>query len=267
MSDPTDAPTDARRPKVAAIVQARMSSTRLPGKVLQEIAGEPMLRRVVDRVRAAAHDGRPMIDETLVATSDDPSDDALADWCEANGVRCERGSLHDVLARYHAAAVAASAEVVVRITSDCPLIDPAVTGEVVAAFLAADPPVAYASNLEPTRTYPRGLDTEVFSTAALQTAHREDADPAWREHVTQFLRRHPDRFPRLGVSGDTDHSAHRWTVDTPEDLELVRRIYGRFVPERGPAPAAFGWRDVLALLEERPDWADLNRHVEQKKVA
>ncbi|QDT15553.1 cytidylyltransferase domain-containing protein [Alienimonas californiensis] len=256
-----------RRPKVVAVIQARMSSARLPGKVLQPLAGEPMLHRVVERVRAAHHVDRPIIDETIVATSNDASDDPLQAWCEERGVRCVRGSLHDVLARYQTAAVVAEADVIVRITSDCPLIDPSVTGRVIAAYLAADPPVAYASNTDPTRTYPRGLDVEVFSAEALGIAHREDDNPAWREHVTQFLCRQPERFPRTCVTADEDASAHRWTVDTPEDLELVRRIYDHFAADGGVGPTAFDWRDVLALLAECPDWAELNRHVEQKKVA
>ncbi|NNJ25327.1 cytidylyltransferase domain-containing protein [Alienimonas chondri] len=255
------------RPKVVAIIQARLSSTRLPGKVLKELAGEPMLHWVVERVRAAHHAGRPIIDETIVATSDDASDDALAQWCDQRGVRCERGSLQDVLARYHGAAAAADADVVVRITSDCPLVDPGVTGEVVAAYLSADPPVAYASNIVPTRSYPRGLDTEVFSMASLEIAHQEDDDPAKREHVTQFLCRQPERFPRTCVVGSEDHSAHRWTVDTPEDFELIQRIYTHFAAADGAGPRDFDWRDVLALLADHPEWSALNRHIEQKKVA
>ena len=238
--------------KTVAIIQARMSSTRLPGKVLLDVAGKPMLSRVVERARRAR-----TLDLVGVATSTDASDDRLEAFCQVAGVPCYRGSLTDVLDRYHAAARQWQADVIVRITSDCPLIDPGVIDRVVTDFRAGTA-VDYVSNVIPTRTFPRGLDVEVFSAAALGRAWREDGDPAWREHVTPLLYRRPDLFRTRCVVNDADHSGHRWTVDTPDDLELVRRVYAAFGNDR------FAWAEVLALLERRPDWVDINAHVEQK---
>ena len=241
--------------KIVAIIQARMGSTRLPGKVLLDLAGEPMLARVVHRVQRAAS-----LQEVIVATTVQPADDTISQLCAARGWPCARGSQDDVLARYYQAALASQADVVVRITSDCPLIEPDVIDQVVGALLAGQPEVDYASNVQPPRTFPRGLDVEVIRFDALERAWREDVDPAWREHVTPYLYRHPERFRIHGVFNAVDLSHLRWTVDTPEDLELVRRIYGYFDDD------AFSWHDVLALLEQHPGWLEINRTVEQKAV-
>ncbi|HET7677409.1 MAG TPA: glycosyltransferase family protein, partial [Candidatus Limnocylindrales bacterium] len=176
--------------RTVAIVQARTGSTRLPGKVLARIGGRPMLAHVVERARAA-----PGVDEVVVATSVLPEDDAIAGLCAESGWPCERGSATDLLDRYERAAAAHDAEVVVRVTGDCPLLDPALVGEVIA--LLGRGGYDYASNTLEPRTWPHGLDAEAFTRAALATAWAEDTDPAWREHVTPFLYRHPERF-RLG---------------------------------------------------------------------
>lgn len=244
-----------KRKRVVAVVQARSSSERLPAKVLREIAGEPMLARVVGRASRARR-----VDEVLVATSDRPDDDAVEALARARGFRCVRGSLDDVLDRFRKAAEVGEADVVVRITGDCPLIDPAVMDRVIETFLAADPPVDYASNVWPERTFPRGLDTEVFSREALEASAREAREPGHREHVTQYILRNPARFATVNVVGEVDHSRYRWTVDTPEDLELVQRIYGA-LPD-----ANAGMEAVLGVLREHPEWAQINAHVEQKKV-
>ena len=238
--------------KVVAIIQARMGSTRLPGKVLLDLAGEPMLARVVARVRRARR-----VDEVLVATTTETPDDALAALCAERGWLCFRGSETDVLDRYYQAASGRGAEVVVRITSDCPLIDPAVIDAAIEGreLQQAD----YCANVL-RRTYPRGLDVEVFIFAALETAWREDDKPEWREHVTQFILRHPERFGLTNMSHDEDHSDRRWTVDTPEDFELMEKIYGHFGHDE------FSWQEVLALLALHPQWNEINRHIEQKKV-
>jgi spore coat polysaccharide biosynthesis protein SpsF len=239
---------------IVAIVQARLGSTRLPGKVLEDLAGEPMLARVVERAGRSES-----LSSVVVATTDRPEDDRLAELCSARGWRCHRGSAEDVLARYVGAAAASGADVVVRLTSDCPFVDPEVIDRVVGAFLSARPAVDYAANVLPPRSWPRGLDTEVFTAAALARADHEDADPASREHVTPYLYRHPERFRLLPVPCETDLSAQRWTVDTPEDLAFARRLYEHL-------DEGFGWRDVLALLDEHADWAELNRHVRQKEI-
>jgi spore coat polysaccharide biosynthesis protein SpsF len=199
-----------------------------------------------------------LVDACVVATSTTPDDDAIAELASREGWPCERGSLNDLLDRYVMAARANTADIVVRITSDCPLIDPEVIDQTIAAF--EDAACDYASNgLEP-RTFPRGLDVEVMSIAALERAWHEDEDPAWREHATPYLYRHPERFHLCRVVSDDDHSNHRWTVDTPEDYELVRRIYEAFGRDD------FSWHEALSLVEAHPDWRDLNRNVIQKTV-
>jgi spore coat polysaccharide biosynthesis protein SpsF len=236
-----------------AIVQARMGSTRLPGKVMLPLLGEPILTHVMRRAGRARR-----LDACVVATSTSAEDDAITELAAREGWPCERGSLDDLLDRYVMAARAQRAEVVIRITSDCPLIDPDVIDQSIATFERGA--YDYASTALEPRTLPRGIDVEVMSLAALERAWREDDDPAWREHATPYIYRHPERFRICRVGFDEDHSGHRWTVDTPEDLELVRRIYDAFGRDD------FTWRDVLALVETHPDWEDVNRHVVQKTV-
>src|SRR5579871_1881320 len=192
-----------------AIIQARMASTRLPGKVLADIGGRPMLARVIDRVRAAS-----TIDDVLVATSTSRADDAIEVLCREHRIAVFRGDENDVLDRYYRAAQATRADVVVRITADCPLHDPQVIDTVVSRF---DPSrFDYASNAVD-RTYPDGLDVEVFSFQALERAWREAQWASEREHVTAFIWKHPDRFRLHHVCQATDLSAARWTVDEPSD--------------------------------------------------
>ncbi len=241
--------------RVVAIVQARTGSTRLPRKVLADLAGAPVLDRVMARLGRCEN-----LDAVAVATTVESGDDELAEHCAQRGWPVTRGSEQDVLDRYYQAARAHDAEAVARITSDCPLIEPRVVDRVVGQFLARQPDVDYVSNVVPTRTYPRGLDTEVFSFAALERAWREDDRPAFREHVTPYIYNNPELFSVHCVEHERDLSDQRWTVDTPEDMELVRRIYGALGGD------AFTWDQVLALLDEHPDWVELNRHVEQKKV-
>lgn len=238
--------------KTVAIIQARMGSTRLPGKVLKLLNGEPMLSRVVKRVRRAAG-----VDEVLIATTTEPRDDALTDLCAREGWPCFRGSEHDVLDRYYLAAKEARATVVVRITADCPLIDPGIASSVIEGLELQGSD--YCSNVFP-RTYPRGLDVEAFTFAALETAWREDGNLAWREHVTQFIVRQPERFAMSNLTGDDDYSALRWTVDTPEDFAFAEKVCAHFPNDD------FSWEDVLAVLAQHPDWAALNQHVEQKTI-
>lgn len=238
---------------VVAIIQARMGSTRLPGKVLLDLGGESMLARVVRRTSRAS-----LVHRVVVATSTSSDDDAIEEQCRSLGVSCFRGSQEDVLERYYVAAAAYRADVVVRITADCPLIDPEIVDRVVEAFLDIEPD--YASNTV-CRTYPRGLDTEVMSMAALERAWREALIPYQRIHVTPYLYQNPEIFAVFPVIQREDLSSGRWTVDTPEDLELLRAIYGRL----GPGDA-FSWRDVCRLLAQEPHLADLNGNVRQKHL-
>jgi len=239
---------------VVAIIQARMGSTRLPGKVLEDLAGEPMLARVVNRTRRAK-----TLDTVVVATTTQPIDDAIVRLCEKQGWPFFRGSEEDVLDRYYQAATAFQADVIVRITSDCPLIEPEIIDRVVGEFLSHRPEVEYVSNTL-VRTFPRGLDVEVMSFDALERAWQEDSNPSWREHVTSYIWRHLEKFKICNVANDTDYSYMRWTVDTVEDLTFVRKIYNHFQSDN------FSWKDVLNLLEMHPEWLEINRPVQQKVV-
>jgi spore coat polysaccharide biosynthesis protein SpsF len=244
---------DGSRLKIVAIIQARMGSTRLPGKVLKDLEGETVLARVVNRLRRAR-----LVDEVLVATTDRAPDDAIVAECRRLSAAVSRGAQDDVLDRYFRAAQLAGADVVVRITSDCPLIDPEITDKTIAAFMEARPD--YASNAL-ARTYPRGLDTEIMSAAALGRAWQEARKPHEREHVTPYFYEHPAEFKLLSVTGDADYSAHRWTVDTAEDLALMQAIYARLKDR-----PMFLWRDVLDLLDREPGLVELNGSVMQKAL-
>lgn len=220
-----------------AILQARMSSSRLPGKVLKPLAGRPMVERQIERLRRSA-----TLDRLVVATSDDPSDDVLADFLCEIGIETFRGSLHDVLGRYVGAiqALGVSGQVV-RLTADCPLADPGVIDDCVR--MQAELAVDYCSNGR-RRTYPRGLDVEVFDAQRLLLAGREATDPYDREHVTPFLYRYPERgFSQGELVQDRDESPLRWTVDTPEDFAFVERVYAALYPTR----PAFTSDDIRAL--------------------
>jgi len=239
--------------EVTAIIQAHMGSTRLPGKVLMDLAGEPMLSRVVKRTMRAQK-----INKVVVATTTKPQDDVIVDLCQAEGWLYFRGSEEDVLDRYYQTAKKYGGDIIVRITSDCPLIEPEVTDLVINEFLRSQ--ADYASNSFEPHTYPRGLDTEVMSFAALERAWREDKNPAWREHVTPYIYRHPEKFKLYAVRNDKDYSYLRWTVDIAQDLELVRKIYEHFGNDR------FSWQEVIALLQKHPEWLEINKDVLQKEV-
>jgi len=239
--------------KVVAIVQARMGSARLPGKVLKDIEGETVLSRVIGRLRRATR-----IHELLVATTDSAADDAIVEECRKCSVAVCRGDQVDVLDRYHRSAQFAKADIVVRITSDCPLIDPEITDKTIAAFLEVRPD--YASNVL-VRTYPRGLDTEVISVFALARAWQAARKPYEREHVTPYIYEHPADFRLQSVTGDEDYSGSRWTLDTPEDLKFVRSVYARL--KEYPR---FSWRDVLDLVGREPELIAVNRAVMQKTL-
>lgn len=238
--------------KTVVIVQARMTSTRLPGKVLLLLAGEPMLTRLVERLRRVQRASAIVIATTINAT-----DDSIADLCDQLGVPCHRGSEHDVLSRYADAARLHAADVMVRITSDCPLIDPALIDQVIAVYEEGDSD--YVSNMLPP-TWPYGMAVEVFSAAALAQAHAEATQPAEREHVTPFIYWHPERYRLRNLASPVDLSHHRWTVDTPEDYELVRRLFETLHPNTPD----FTQADVLKLLDAHPDWLSLNQHIQQK---
>ena len=229
-----------------------MSSTRLPGKVLLPLAGEPMLTRLVERLRRVQR-----ADGIVIATTTNATDDPIAALCAQLGVSCHRGSEHDVLSRYADAARLHGADVVVRITSDCPLIDPALIDQVIATHEEGGSD--YVSNMLPP-TWPYGMAVEVFSAAALAQAHAEATQAAEREHVTPFIYWHPERYRLRNVASPVNLSQHRWTVDTPEDYELVSRLFDHLMPTH----PHFTQADVLALLDHYPDWIAINQHIQQK---
>lgn len=239
--------------RVVAIVQARMGSTRLPGKVLMDLGGRPMVVRVLERAARIAG-----VDEVVLATTDLPGDDALEAAC--TGWTVVRGSADDVLARYRLAAERSRADVIVRLTADCPLLSPVVSSLVTGAFLCDVHAADYVSNTL-VRSFPRGLDTEVFTRAALETSAAEAVDQAEREHVTPFIYRRQNRFRCHPVAVQPNRAALRWTVDEPDDLRLVREMYAAF-----PGAAAFDYHHVIALLERHPELSAINQHIEQKKV-
>jgi spore coat polysaccharide biosynthesis protein SpsF len=247
--------------KVVAIIQARMGSSRLPGKVLLDIAGETMLDRVVKRCQMASS-----IDQVIVATTEDPSDDALEHFCRGKNYIYFRGSLHDVLDRYYQAARMFQASVVVRVTADCPLIDPAVIDQVVGALFAGHPVPQWdftTNRLPPPwkRSYPVGLDVEVCTFAALERAWKEASQAHQREHVMPYLYEQEGRFQVLVINHEPNYGHLRWTVDTPEDLALIREIYARF-----DGKDDFSWLEVLDLFNRDPALAEINAHVSPKRV-
>jgi spore coat polysaccharide biosynthesis protein SpsF len=243
--------------QVVAIIQARMSSTRLPGKVLLDLGGRPVLDRMIERVKQAK-----AVSETVVATTTDPSDDPIVTLCEQLGTPVFRGSLPDVLDRYYQCARQFKAEIVVRLTGDCPLIDPELIDEVI--FGLFDPPSDFSCNRLPppfSRSYPIGLDVEACTFAAMETAWLAATEKHDREHVMPYLYEVPGRFKVTQVQNEVDYGTMRWTLDTPEDLallkEVIRRLGGR---------NDFTWVEVLELFLADPELAKINRSVKHKTM-
>jgi spore coat polysaccharide biosynthesis protein SpsF len=240
--------------KTLAIIQARMGSTRLPGKVLKDLGGQTVMARVLRRVSRMR-----AVDEMIVATTSGTADDPVVGEASRNGVPVYRGSDEDVLDRYYQAACLSKADVIVRITADCPLIDPGVSDRVIDKFLDVRPD--YASNtLE--RTYPRGLDTEVASFATLQRAWEYAREPYQRAHVTPYIYQNGRQFRLFSVKGIENYSHHRWTLDTPEDLEFLRGVYAKLSGNED-----LGWQDVLKIVESDPALSAINRHICQKALS
>jgi spore coat polysaccharide biosynthesis protein SpsF len=282
------------RPRVVAIIQGRMSSSRLPGKILADIAGQPMLQRVFRRTSRAA-----TVTETIFATTTDPSDDPVAEYCAFSGIPFTRGNLYDVLDRYYQTAQQAKADVVVRVTADCPVIDPALIDDAVNAiwgrFEEMPDPLGniprpllpdelvfaahfVANRLPPPfhRTYPIGLDVEVCTFAALQKAWKDSTEAFHREHVMPYFyegvalppvsRRlslgvSPRGFKIALLNHTTDFGDQRWTVDTAEDLEFMRQVYKRLEGRDD-----FTWKEVLELVHNEPDLMQINANIKHKTL-
>jgi len=234
---------------ILGILQARISSRRLPGKVLKPLQGKPMLVRQIERIQRAKR-----IDKLVMATSSESTDDSLAHAIGACGTPVYRGSLDDVLDRFYQAAVFYQPEHVVRLTGDCPLADPEIIDHVIKQHLMEK--ADYSSNVLPP-TYPDGLDVEVMRFTALEQAWREAELPSDREHVTPFIRNHPERFMQLNVPFEKNLSALRWTVDEPEDFQLIEQIYQALYPDN----PFFLTADILALLQERPELMNINTQI------
>jgi spore coat polysaccharide biosynthesis protein SpsF len=238
---------------VTAIIQARMGSTRLPGKVMKVLGDRTVLAHVISRVKAV-----PSITRVVVATTVLPEDAAIAAEARRYGAHVYRGSEKHVLSRYYKAATEVQADVVVRFTSDCPLLDPAVADRVIRTFLDGDYDYARLG-LE---THPRGLDVEVFTYEVLKQAYGEATKEYEFEHVTTFILERPDRFKIARVQQDSDESRYRLTLDTPEDWQLIANVYGVLYKGEGHI---FSWPEVKRVLLDRPDWVQINAGVKQKK--
>ncbi len=240
--------------KIVCIVQARMGSTRLPGKVLKKLVDCSVLEQVITRIKHVS-----AINDIVIATTTDVQDDVIVEEAKRIGVHYYRGSEHDVLSRYYEAAKLVDADAIVRVTSDCPVIDVAIIDQLIHLFQTE--PCHYLSNtLE--RSYPRGLDVEIFTFDSLATAYRLAEKPEQREHVTPYIYQNPDRFSLVSNTHPIDYSHLRWTLDTLEDWELIERIYEQlYKPGQ-----IFSWHEILALMERQPELTLLNAHVEQKKL-
>ena len=231
---------------VVAVIQARMGSTRLPGKIMMDVENRPMLWHVVDRL------GRcNMLNKVVVATSDRRSDDAVEKFCEKHSFNIFRGDENNVLARYYSAAEKYAADVVVRITGDCPLIDPELVDTCIHSFLVDY--FDYYSNINPP-TFPDGLDCEVIKYSALETAYKSARLKSEIEHVTPFIRNNPALFKIGNCSSAINYEYHRWTLDNKEDFELIEKIYSRLYS----VGKYVAWTDVIRLLEENPEWLKIN---------
>ena len=239
--------------RVVAFVQARMTSQRLPGKVLASIAGEPMLARVLSRIESAA-----TIQQTWVLTSSDRQDDAIEEFCTKRDIPCFRGSLLDVLDRFAQAAKVVNPDIIVRITADCPLVDPAVIDQTVNA-LTNDPSVVYAATRMPEeRTFPVGIDVEVFRLDGLESAARLARKAYQREHVTPWFYDGSQSGSIVHVKASRDLGNHRWTVDTPEDLEFMRALWPELRSD------IVGYIEIANILASHPEIQILNSKVRQK---
>lgn len=242
--------------KIVVIIQARMKSTRLPEKVLKNIAGKPILAHVIERLRDAR-----LVDEIIIATTTKDEDRAILKFANESREKSFAGSKGDVLDRYYQAAKRCEADVIVRITSDCPLIDPGVVDKIIAFYLKHRGTIEYVSNFLK-RSYPRGLDTEVFSFKVLKKAWQQAKEPHQREHVTPYIYEHPEIFHLANAENNEDLSYMRWTVDEEEDLEFVREVYKRLYKDG----EIFLMKDILALLKKEPQLLDINKEVKQKNL-
>jgi spore coat polysaccharide biosynthesis protein SpsF len=238
--------------KIAAIVQARMGSTRLPGKTMADICGKPLLEHVIERVKHSK-----LISEIIVATTDKKKDDKIVELCKKLGIKCYKGSENNVLDRYYQCVKEFRADIIVRITADNPFVDPEVTDKIIKVFLG-DGNFDYVSNtVKP--TYPEGINAEVFTFSALAKAWKEAKKPTDKEHVTPYMWNNPEVFKIQNIENDIDLSYMRWTLDTKEDMNFIKEIYKRlYKPGK-----IFLMRDILDVLKKEPRLAEINSGIER----
>jgi spore coat polysaccharide biosynthesis protein SpsF len=242
--------------KIVATIEARMTSSRLPGKILRPILGRPTLQLLIERLSLSQY-----IDDIVVATTINDADDPTEDLAKRLGVGCYRGSEDDVLDRVLKAAQAYQADIIVEITGDCPLLDPAVIDRLIGIYLEGG--YDYVSNTLK-ETYPNGLDSQVFSRKTLEIVAELTQDPVDHEHVSIYIYEHPERFRLFNLESNLPKKywGARLTVDTNEDFEVIRNIYEELYPKN----PEFTLEDIIDLLEKRPELLDINRKIRQKKV-
>ena len=243
--------------KKTLIIQARMGSSRLPGKVLLDLQGRPVLEWVVRRGAQAA-----FVDEVLVATTVNVADDPIEKWCLEHGIACFRGSEFDVLDRFYQASLSVHSDLIIRVTADCPLIDPKVIDDTIRHFLNTGADFT-ANRLPPPwhRTFPIGLDVEVVSFMNLKKAWQEAREPFEREHVMPWFYSVPGRFKVEILDHYPDYGNHRWTIDTLDDYLLLQEIFKRLSD-----PLQASWYDVLKIIEQNPDLERINESTHAKQV-
>ena len=242
--------------KIGAIIQARMGSTRLSGKVMKDLEGKTVLEHVIDRVKQSK-----MIDEIIIATTIKDRDDEIEEEALRCGVKAFKGSEDDVLSRYFYAAKENNLDVVVRITSDCPLIDTKVIDEIIQCYVKNEYDiVSNAGSDLIKRTYPRGLDTEVFSLEVLESAFNNAKEIYQREHVTPYIYEKSDNV--YYYRNDVDYSKYRWTLDTDEDFKLISEVYKNLYQGKHD----FYLSDIVKLFEIKPELFGINAHIEQKRI-
>jgi spore coat polysaccharide biosynthesis protein SpsF len=242
--------------KIGAIIQARMGSTRLSGKVMKELKGKTILHHVIERVRLSK-----LIDTIIIATTVNDRDNIIAEEALRNGVEVFRGSEEDVLSRYYCAAKVHDLDIIIRITSDCPLIDPYVIDKLITSFLSGEYEIVSNAGAGPeTRTFPRGLDTEVFSFFSLENAFKKAQEKYQREHVTPYI--YETGKSVMYYKNDLDYSVYRWTLDTSEDYDLIRTIYERLYVDKHD----FFMPEIIKLFLDEPELILINSHIEQKSL-
>tara|TARA_Y100000588_G_C14264518_1_gene929173 strand:- start:192 stop:1001 length:810 start_codon:yes stop_codon:yes gene_type:complete len=234
-----------------AIVQARMSSTRFPGKVLEKVASRPLLSFQLERIAQSQE-----IDDIVVATTNSKADDIIERLLVTEKVKIFRGSENDVLDRFNSAAKKFNADIIVRLTADCPLIDPDIIDKVIQKFYNQPNGCQFATNAIP-RSYPAGLEVECFTRKALCFAATEATEEYDREHVTSFFYRNPIRFNPLSIVSKRDYSSERWTLDEPQDYKLIKEIIEGLYDKN----KRFRMSDIIDILDENPHWRDINRMV------